>query len=106
MKRKVIEAFDYAADGIHVNRLKAGRSYPFPAADAARFEAEGKLEPLSLVTEDGEPVARDEDEAVIGAPLDLSEAERAALPALDPLPKSGPVKIARGRAKRAAPKRT
>lgn len=47
MKRKVIAAFDYAADGVHVNRLKAGRSYEFPADHAARFEVEGYLEPLA-----------------------------------------------------------
>lgn len=46
MKRKVIEAFDYAADGVHANRLKVGRSYEFPEQLARRFEDEGKLAPL------------------------------------------------------------
>lgn len=47
MKRKVIEAFDYAADGVRANRLKVGRRYEFPDDLANRFEAEGKLEPLA-----------------------------------------------------------
>ena len=46
MKRKVIVAFDYAEDGVHVNRLKVGRSYEFPVELAERFEREGKLEPI------------------------------------------------------------
>ena len=51
MKRKVIESFQYAADGRHPRLMRAGRSYEFPADHAARFEREGYLEPLPrLVT--------------------------------------------------------
>lgn len=44
MKRKVIESFHFAADGVRADLMKAGRWYVFPAEHAARFEAEGKLE--------------------------------------------------------------
>lgn len=46
MKRKVIKSFTYAVDGRTPRRMKAGRSYEFPADHAARFEVEGNLEPL------------------------------------------------------------
>lgn len=44
MKRKVLVDFDYAFDGVHANRLKAGRSYEIRDEHVARFEAEGKIE--------------------------------------------------------------
>lgn len=46
MKRKVIESFQYAADGRHPRLMRAGRSYEFPDDLAARFEADGYLETL------------------------------------------------------------
>lgn len=44
MKRKVLVDFDYAFDGVHANRLRAGRSYEIRDEHVARFEAEGKIE--------------------------------------------------------------
>jgi hypothetical protein len=55
MKRKVLEAFDYAYDGVHVNRLKAGRSYQIRDEHVARFEDEGKIERLEAVWPPAEP---------------------------------------------------
>ncbi|MFC3071490.1 hypothetical protein [Shinella pollutisoli] len=46
MKRKVIESFQYAADGVHPRLMRAGRSYEFPDDHAARFADEGKLQRL------------------------------------------------------------
>lgn len=46
MKRKVIESFQYAADGVHPRLMRAGRSYEFPDDHAARFTDEGKLQRL------------------------------------------------------------
>jgi len=47
MKSMVIEAFDYAYDGVHPNRLKPGKSYEIRDEHVARFEAEGKIERLT-----------------------------------------------------------
>lgn len=44
MKCKVLIPFDYAYDGVHANRLKIGRSYPFRDEHVANLEAEGKIE--------------------------------------------------------------
>lgn len=46
MKRKVIESFQYAADGRQPRLMRAGRSYEFPAGHAERFEREGRVEPM------------------------------------------------------------
>ena len=55
MKRKVLEDFNYAYDGVHVNRLKAGRSYSIRDEHVARFEDEGKIERLEPVWTVAEP---------------------------------------------------
>ena len=55
MKRKVLEDFNYAYDGVRVNRLKAGRFYPIRQEHLSRFEAEGKIERLEPVWPSAEP---------------------------------------------------
>lgn len=46
MKRKVLIPFDYAFDGIRVNRLRPGKSYEIRDEHVAMFVAEGKIEPM------------------------------------------------------------
>jgi len=44
--RKVLEEFQYAGvDGKTPRRMRVGKSYPFDADHAARFEQEGYLAP-------------------------------------------------------------
>lgn len=65
--------------------FKAGiLSSPVPAAFAQRMRDEGKAAPRVTVTNlDGSPVKREADGTIAGEPLDLTEDERAALPALN-----------------------
>lgn len=59
MKRRVLVAFHYAADGIRPNLLKPGRFASFAPEHAARFEAEGKVEPALRVGERAQWVPSD-----------------------------------------------
>jgi hypothetical protein len=65
--------------------FKAGiLSSPVPAVFAQRMRDEGKAALRVTVTNlDGSPVKREADGSIAGEPLDLTEDERAALPALD-----------------------
>ena len=59
-------------------------SSPVPAGFAQRMRDEGKAFPRVTVTNlDGSPVKREADGTIAGEPLDLTEDESAALPALD-----------------------
>ncbi|WP_348785374.1 hypothetical protein [Mesorhizobium sp. KR9-304] len=62
LKRKVKEAFYFAADGRNARLLKAGREYPFTPEQAARFEREGyiasELPPMVAGRFSGLPVAK------------------------------------------------
>lgn len=69
MKRKVIESFQFAADGVHPRLMRAGRSYAFPADLAERFEAEGKLQPLQHRKITIPVVGRDEQVEFRGRPI-------------------------------------
>lgn len=44
MKYKVLVPFEYALDGVHSNRLKAGRSYEIRDEHVPRFEMDGLIE--------------------------------------------------------------
>jgi hypothetical protein len=59
-------------------------SSPVPAEFAQRMRDEGKAAPrVTLTNLDGSPVKREADGTIAGEPLDLTDDERAALPALD-----------------------
>ncbi len=47
MKRKVLIPFDYAFDGVRVNRLRAGKVYEIRDEHVAQFVADGKIEPAA-----------------------------------------------------------
>lgn len=78
MKRKVLEAFDYAYDGVRVNRLKANRLYEIRDEHVERFEAEGKIEPTARSE------ARSRAETVLTSMTDAEDAAITAAALSDP----------------------
>ena len=75
-------------------------SSPVPAEFAQRMRDEGKAAPRVTVTNlDGSPVKRRDDGTIEGEPLNISDEERAALPALDPNAVDDPATYTTGKAK-------